>query len=449
MLRLLLLSLSLSLSLLLLPLPSALTGASAGMAGVAGVASAPPASVEEGLTELDGLFSGLLPWLERVYDPVSGGFYESVGLREGREDRAYGPDIQSTHMAISLLSENRALQSLPRQVLDGFAHYFRSRQDPQTGFFSDPDYPEMKNSPRIMGRALSFSRASLRRFGIAPLYPYPGAKTIEQPPPSALVPAPVPAPALASAPAPASATSRPARKSVSAPAATTPAHLASVEAFRAWLDKRPWHFAWTAIDEIQSQTTLILLLEPALRDALVDEALRSVSSRQDPETGLIKNGGTDIVRISGAFKLVLFCKDMKRPVPRVEKLRDAVLAWFRSGPETDRIFFIRNAVDVLSELTVLTGRKLAPDELLLVLRVALVELGRFRCADGAFSSMAGAYYITPNDLYLGERRIAKAGPQSNVNGTTMAWRARQQLYRLAAGRNAPPLAVPADFRLVR
>lgn len=426
----------------------------------------PPASVDDGLAELEKMFSGFLPWLARVYDPVSGGFYESVGLREGREDRAYGPDIQSTHFAISMLSQSGALKSQPTNVRDGFVDYFLSRQDPQTGYFVDPDYPEMKDDPRTLGRALSFSRVELRRFGVAPRYPLPGTKAVEPPPASPdfgdssrppeqavmikagqMKMASVPLFSLFSI-----LTKGAAIPNASSPngvsGSPVPAHLATVEAFRVWLDKRPWHFSWTAIDEIQSQATLILLQEPTLRDALIDEALRSIVSRTEPETGLVRNGGEDIVRISGGFKLVLFCDAVKRPVPFADQLWDSVLGWFRSDPETDHMCFIRNAVDMLDGLIPITGHKLTQEELLQVIHTALVEMDRFRCADGAFSLRAGQYYISPNDLYLRHRRIARAGPQSDVNGTMMAWRLREKLYRLA-GRPVPLPAAPADYKLVR
>jgi hypothetical protein len=354
---------------------------------------------QETLAGLETAFAGVIPWLGELYDPASGGFYESLSLKRNLEAGRYGPDIQSTHFAISMIRDAGGLDGLPASAKAGFVKYYQSRQDAETGFFSDPDYPAMKNDRRTMGRALSFSTGTLRMFNAKPLYPLPG-KT----------------------------------------AASVPAHLASPEAFSAWLDQRPWHHAWTALDNLQSQTDLILMQEPALREALIDAALHNVTARQDAESGLI-GGGDELVRLSGAFKLALFCKAVKRPLPGAGALRGRVLAWFRKNQGTDRIFYIRNVVDLLNDTARETGREISAAELDMVLRSALAELGRYLCKDGGFSSFPGKYYICPNDLYLSPRRPSRAGPQGDVNGTKMAWALRGTLYKMA-GEKAPRISAP-------
>jgi hypothetical protein len=358
---------------------------------------------QETLAGLETAFAGVIPWLGELYDPASGGFYESLGLKRNLEAERYGPDIQSTSMALSMMRDAGTVDGLPASVKAGFVKYFQSRQDAGTGFFSDPDYPGMKNDRRTMGRALAFSTSTLRAFNARPLYPLPG-KT----------------------------------------AASVPEHLASPEAFSAWLDQRPWHYAWTALDNLQSQTDLILMQAPALRDALIETALRNVTARQDAETGLI-GGGDELVRLSGAFKLALFCKAVKRPLPGADALRGRALAWFHKNQGTDRIFFIRNVVDLLNDTVRETGRGISAAELDMVLRSALAELGRYLCKDGGFSSFPGQYYICPNDLYLSPRRPSRAGPQGDVNGTKMAWALRGTLYKMA-GEKAPRASAPPRLK---
>ncbi|MDR2675392.1 MAG: hypothetical protein LBC18_11170 [Opitutaceae bacterium] len=358
--------------------------------------------IQRTLSEMEAAFGGVIPWLGGLYDPASGGFFESLSLKRNLEEESYGPDIQSTHMAITMIRDAGKLDRLPASIKAGFVKYFQSRQDAETGFFSDPDYPGMKNDRRTMGRALSFSTGTLRMFNAKPLYPLPG-KT----------------------------------------AASVPDHLASPEAFSAWLDQRPWHHAWTALDNLQSQAELILMQEPGLRDALIDAALRNVTARQDAEIGLI-GGGDELVRLSGAFKLALFCKAVKRPLPGADALRNRALAWFHKNQGTDRIFYIRNVVDLLNDTIRETQKEISPGELNMVLKAALAELGRYRRKDGGFSSFPDKYYICPNDLYLKERRTSRAGPQGDVNGTKMAWGLRGTLYKMA-GAKAPKMDAPLNL----
>lgn len=348
------------------------------------------------LAAYDELFRDVIPWLGRLYDPASGGFYESLGLKRGAEDRAYGPDLQSTHFAASMLRGENAMDVLPSDAPAKIVRYVQDRQDPLTGFFSDPDYPEMRADKRTMGRALNNATLELAALGAKPLHPLPGAEPTR-----------------------------------------VPEHLRSVETFRSWLDARPWGYAWTALDQLQSQAALILMLEEPRRTELIDEALRYVGDRQDPKTGLA-GGGSAIVKISGAFKLALFCRAVKRPLPRAAELRATAIRWFQAKEETDRVFFIRNATELLMESALVCGQAATPQELELVVTAATRELARFRCADGGFSSFRGLYYIGPNDLYLLDRRVARAGPQSDVNGTKMAFALRRALY-LLAGKPAPKL----------
>ena len=382
-----------------------------GVSSSAGVAAG--AGVAEELRRLDAVYEGMLPWIASLHDPGSGGFYESRGVREGREERAYGPDIQSTHFAWLILEECGLFASMPEGVREAAIDYFRSRQDAGTGYFADPDYPEMKADERTMGRALIFSRGALARLGATPEHALPGERR---------------------------AGANEAERGV---AAGPPGHLVSVEAFRAWLDARRWEDAWTALDQLASQARLITVQEPGLREALVDEALRNVGERRDAATGLVGGGGL-IVRLSGAFKLAMFCDMVGRPLPGADQIWESALDWYRGGATTDKIFLIRNPAELLAYLSRTTGRSLSEEELAMVLAVSRRELERYRQADGGFSSFAGKHYIGPNDLYMRPRRVARAGPQGDLNGTASAWALRRSLHRLA-GQRAPVIAAPDDF----
>ncbi|WP_309399943.1 hypothetical protein [Cerasicoccus maritimus] len=389
------------------------------------------------LRELDALYAEVLPWMAQLYDPESGGFYESIGLKEGKEPGEYGPDIQSTFFAIIILKNTGLLETMPTHAKEKMIHYFQSRQDPQTGYFVDPDYPDMWDNQRVLGRALSFSVGSLEMLGSEPLYPLPGQ-------------------ARKSATTKSSDDENPSLRDASKQiqdtnetrtgktkniyivpndatlskqeVADAPPHLASVEAFRLWLDKRPWDYSWTALDNLSSQSRLINALPPKLRNALINEAIRYVSAIQEPDTGLI-GGGDPQVRISGAFKFVSFCKNSGRPVPRADKLQTTIGEWFTSDPDIDKIFFIRNACDMLFYLSRQTGQKPTEQELVNVVKFATNQLKQFRQDDGAFRSFTSGSFVSPNDLYIDNNSIsAQAGDQSEMNGTSNAHRAWKAVY---------------------
>ncbi len=459
-------------------------------------------AVTENLARLESLYQGVLPWLARLYDPASGGFYETLSLREGREPGEYGPDIQSTYFAIQILSQAGLLSEAPAPVRAKLVEYFQSRQDRQTGYFVDHDYPGMVDNLRVMGRALQFSTNGLDYLKAEPLYPLPGQSRSSAAPqaspdgkalsPPKVAPEPVPGsnakPAEETSAAPQPKKSGPpnaapevsmqgsrvvtalSSKSLMGSAPTepvkldgtsdaspswpveegsnVPAFLTSREALIGWLDGRPWDFAWTALDHISAQAQLIMNQPPALREAATEVILTYVIDRQDPQTGLV-GGGPPEVRLSGGFKLVAFCQKLHRPVPRAEVLQQTVIEWFRQGPETDRIFFIRNTCEMLGMLVRQTGQPLTEEELADVVGVAVVELERFRQPDGSFSTYPDRFYICPNDLYLGKNKItAQDGPQSDLNATSSAMAARRSLYRLA-DRPKPALQMPDFWRVAQ
>ncbi|MGE9292855.1 MAG: hypothetical protein ACQKBW_04520 [Puniceicoccales bacterium] len=422
--------------------------------------------VNDALNRLEVLYDGMLPWVAELYDPESGGFYESLGLKKKLEPKDYGPDIQSTHNCFSFIRQSDQYAKMPEAFREKLIHYFQSRQDPKTGYFVDPDYPDMWDNQRVLGRALSFCTASLRVLGAKPLYPLPGesaapaksqgssatqsagskssgngkagAAQVNAQPSKQIyrVPSTVAESAAAESSTPDNVYRVPSVADLDM--SSVPPHLVSAEAMRAWMDERPWEHAWTAVDNIQSQSTLIKTLPEPLQTQIVDEVIRYISERQEADTGYV-GGGDDAVRLSGAFKLVLFCRAVKRPIPAADKIQATVIEWLQSGSATDRIFFIRNACDMLNMLIKQTGNELTEEELVSVIEFGVRELSRFHQDDGGFCSFTYGNFVSPNDLYLGKNSIpATAGPQSDVNGTRMAIAARDALYGLA-GKKAPKL----------
>ncbi|PTX96090.1 hypothetical protein DB345_09835 [Spartobacteria bacterium LR76] len=371
------------------------------------------ADSDEVLAGLEAEYAGVPHWIARLYDPPSGGFYGSLAAKEPRPDRSFAPDIQSTYFAIQILSEAGVLETMPQGLRARMAGYFRERQDRRTGYFVDSAYPEMRDDQRTLGRALKFSTAGLRYLGSEPLYPLPGQSKKTEGVPSGMESLP---------------------SSASAPSGA-PEHLRNVEAFRQWLDERPWADAWKALDQVASQADAIKLLPGRQRRALEDEAEAAMARRRDPETGFV-GGGTTIVKISGAFKITAYCRTLGREIPAADKLKESVLRWYRSYPMVDNIFFLRNGAELLAELKMKEGQKFTPEEIAMVVDVSRRQLQAFRCEDGGFASFMNRYYLNPNDMfgtcYAAENR------QGDMNGTSSARALRKALHVLA-GKDLPPL----------
>ncbi|MDA8746074.1 hypothetical protein N9N28_15730 [Rubripirellula amarantea] len=109
------------------------------------------------LDEFDHEFDGSFAWWGKVYDPQSGGFFYSISSKHSDQ---YGPFIEATAKAIHVLDWTGMMEQTSPAFRTGVIHYFQSRQDPETGFFRDPDY-ENQYSHNMLTRALGMSLGAL------------------------------------------------------------------------------------------------------------------------------------------------------------------------------------------------------------------------------------------------------------------------------------------------
>ncbi|MBC2592827.1 hypothetical protein H5P28_00990 [Ruficoccus amylovorans] len=400
------------------------------------LASSASESVKGSMARLDAIYADTVPWILHLYDEETGGFYQAESLKDGTEDQPYEPDIQSTFQAVFFLDNCGQLSVLTEEQRAKIIQFFQVRQDPETGYFSDPFYPQMKDNPRVMGRALMFSLHALRILKAEPLYPLPGDKSrnTEGEPQANNSVDQLNSNGSDDAKEASQSSNRKTSKQ-----ANIPGFLESREAFQLWLNELPWDNSWKALDALSSQASLIQTLEPSTRDALIELALENVRDRQDPLTGLIGVGSYN-VRISGSFKLIAFCNKLKQPIPRAKELRASALGWFNGDLETDQILFIFNATEMLSALVKETGEPLSDEEIVTVINVASRELEKYRSSDGAFHRRLSGYRISPNDLFW---RTSNFPGQGGMNAVHAARGVRESLYKLA-GMSPPPLKVVAQ-----
>ena len=347
------------------------------------------------VAQMDSLFASVPAWLWDLYEPSSGGFYENIAMR--RQPDRFGPDIQSTTQALVMLAGDCGYPAgqLPDSVRRRAIHYFQSRQNPETGFFVDPHYPQALKSERVLGRLVAFSTMSLSRLGAAPLHPLPGQQ------------------------------------------ADSPATLwyySSPDSLARWLDNLPWQkSAWTAMDAISSQKSLLSTLPEAKRQAFARQMHDYALARQDAD-GFWGLGQTPEVRLSGTVKFAWFCRGVGLPLPNPEKIYQSLLAWYRARPSEQAAFKSGtttpgNAIGLLGELMDYLPQPFPREDLSLVLAESVAMTKAFKTPDGGFCRQIGTYYARPDDIapplaYFDE-------PTGDVNGASQLSRVRRWVHALA------------------
>ena len=354
------------------------------------------------LAKLETHFDGVLPWLAQLYDPKSGGFFESIGARD---DPKWGPDIQSTGMAVKLLEEGNLLDKMPDDIQAGLVRYFQSRQDKASGFFFDPDYPQFRDHERTRTRMLGFATRSLESLGAKPLYPLPGnAKADDED---------------------------------GGGGEEMAAYVASKQAWLAWLQKRIgpkpgyWGRGTGSMDLLRSQTGLLEGLPAARRLELAQTARDYLAKTQDPQTGMWEGS------VHAPLKLAGFLDAQGLTFPRADETYASTMRWYREfapdqsydiksmGPvDTPRL---GNPIRLLVYLRPQLSKPMSNADIVEVLNYYDRALPRFAHPDGGFSRFEKQFKIQPLD-----RPVADAlAPQSDVNGTSNVRGARTAAYELA------------------
>jgi hypothetical protein len=250
---------------------------------------------------------------------------------------------------------------------------------------------------RMVGRAVAYSSGCLRMLGARPLYPLPGERGRESMPP----------------------------------------YLKDLGTFSAWMDGRPWDYAWMACDNISVCATYLRNLPLEDRGPYMDLLWSYLRDRQDPQTGFW-GGGRPYVRLSGAFKLATLYRAFDRPMPREEALYRSLLKTIRED-ESEDMCWTRNAMDLLLTLKPQLP-PLPEEEKAEILSITRKNLGRYLKADGGFSRHRESSLETPNNVPLG---LGLA--EGDMNASTQALRIRSLGHELTGIREAPLAEYAAGF----
>ena len=137
--------------------------------------------INEVVAELDREFDkAALDWLLGMFDGESGGIYYAASSRDNEQ---FGPDIESVVQGSSAMitlgtvsTDENGWARFPEWYKKASADFLQSRQDPDDGYFYDPQYREIAKKDKLernTGFACSYLKGDL---GVKPLYPTPAER---------------------------------------------------------------------------------------------------------------------------------------------------------------------------------------------------------------------------------------------------------------------------------
>lgn len=342
------------------------------------------------LQDGDSLFSGFFQWLEGQYDEASGGFYYA---RSSKNSGQFTADIESTAQALNIIERCRLLDGLNAIVRDKLISYFQSKQDPVSGLFYDTD-PNMRLDSVMVGRAVGYSMGALRKFGAAPLYPFPKQST------------------------------------------ATPAYMESPQTLGTWLHSISLMNSWRGCDKLSHCATYIAALSIAEREPYLAELFAYLADLQHPLTGFWGDGSR-YVQLSGTFKLHLLYNRFGIPMPRMDRIYDSVLDVLRQEQATD-MCYIRNPISLLSSMKL----SIPLHEMMEIAEITVANMAKLKREDGAFSREIDRSPPAPNvaQVKSGESYPDMPIPvplglglvESDMNASTQAILIRYTLRELSA-----------------
>lgn len=294
-----------------------------------------------------------------------------------------------------MLEWSGALDDAPADFKAGVVQYMQVRQDPDSGFFRDPQHID-QYSEMTLDRAAGMAQGVLRKCGAEPLYPMPQERAKDN-----------------------------------AEAATHYAHLESPETFRAWLEALSWDTkVWTAGSRIRAQSGVIDGLPEPKRSELLDVAEIVLAEQQnaDGTFGTVDNPW--YARLSGSYKTASFLEQCGRQVPRSQELADTIVRWLNEAPY-DNSIVVYNTAKALNILQH-SGVEFTLDERLAIVDRCVEILETMKGPDGGYVTIVGR----PTPVEIG-KRMGLDVIESNTNATGLVHSTRSYLIEFLTGEPGP------------
>lgn len=358
------------------------------------------------LAGLDQEFDTSFAWWGKLYDPRSGGCYYALSAREVVDDPRFGPDIEATSKLINVLTWTGLLDQTSPAFKAGVVRYMQERQDPETGFFRDPQHHD-SYTLSTLNRAIGMAVDSLRDCGGAALHPLPVERLADN-----------------------------------TAVSEQYAHLASPEALRTWVDGLPWNKrVWTVGGTIATHTGLVQSLPEPLRGELLAELRLGITKRQAADGYFGSTSDAWFSRLSGSYKLASFLVRSGYPIPQPEQMAATVMNDLFTR-EYNNLIVLYNTAHILVLLD-RQERTFTIDRRLDIIERCTAVIRDFHAPGGGFLTQLGKSSPTANGRLLALERI-----EGDTNASGLAHRTRALLHELA-GRGPDPHAHARGVDLVQ
>ena len=298
----------------------------------------------EALKDLCAIFDdGTYTWLANLYDPETGGFYYS---NDGRDYAGFLPDIESTSQAMGLLN-SMGLGVAQNMYTDEMAAkvtaWVQSLQSDDDGYFYHPQWGTDINSSR-RGRDLGSSLGVLNRFGASPLYPTALDRLSGNAGVSKSLTSPIGKSKVMAV-----------SSVISAATTSVNAHLASPDAFTAYLDDL---FATKLATDSNGNTvsnsyaighTVGSQASQIKAAGLTDVCINYFNAKQNPDNGLWEDE-ENYRTASGLLKISAFYNSLAAPFPNPDKAVRSAINIAASEEPMSAVVYVYNPLSALSNI---------------------------------------------------------------------------------------------------
>ncbi|AEL25774.1 hypothetical protein Cycma_2027 [Cyclobacterium marinum DSM 745] len=295
--------------------------------------------------QLDKSYENLFVFYANLYDPVTGGFYDSP-------EKKTAPRIESTCRVISRIDDNGLTNTVPDSLKQRWVTFLQAFQNAETGFFDDPN--EHRNIDMRRGRALGYVKGAFRRLEASSKYPYPSIKSNKDAEEDGLI------------------------------------HLKSVDNFNDWLNTLGWEEnPWKAGGTLSAQGNVIGSLESPLQEQIVEAMFDFLATNQN-ENGFW--GGSSLyVQLSGAFKVSTLYSIYGRQMPNAKSILKSTLKCIREEKCINSTW-VRNPLNLLAVIKPYVG--ISEKEKNEIIKISIDNVLQFSRNDGGFANSVKDEYGT-------------------------------------------------------
>jgi hypothetical protein len=323
--------------------------------------------------------------------------------RSSLSDRKrYFCGIDTTAQALSMLEQAGLLDRMPVEMREDLIAFFQSRQDPQDGFFKDPD-PKGREDPRLLGRALNYATGALEKLGAAPEHPLPETRAVLDRYPE----------------------------------------LRSQRAFEKYLESLDWSMPYRSGDWSAVRAKMADSLEEPLRTRLVETYFEFLKSLQSPVTGFWGKDGTrrDYQYVSGAMKISSAFGFYKRPIPMPDQILESIVWVLKHDHNVESNYcYVRNPLTALDAVMPYLSTPPTRRQIYEIIAGTTKHHRMFLQADGGFSRSSRRAFRGEYPLVVG-----KGLAEGDTNAGTQAMHTVRRVCYKLAGKNMPELSGATNF----